>query len=252
MRWNAAKSSITNTRSERRELVGRQHGASIVEFVVVLPALLILGLGSIQSALFHQAKTTVTYATFEAARTGATTHALKAAMLDQFGLRLAPVFGGDGSGSDAMAAIAKGKTEARNAAITRIDIINPTQEAFQDFGVLNAETGRTEIPNSHLKHRNANDIRTNSGVNIQDANLLKIKTTYGYHLKVPLINSIVTAALKKIDKMQRSMTRTEFRSAQSPQYGCTARRGKMATWPPMALYPVVESCRMAKQLTLLR
>ncbi len=196
MRWNTANKQSKHRQPRRAR---RQRGAAIAEFVVVLPALLLLGLGSIQSALFHQAKTTVTYATFEAARTGATTNALKAAMLDQFGLRIAPVFGGDGSGSDAVAAIAKGKSEARNAGITRIDIINPTREAFQDFGVRNPKTGKIGISNSHLKRRNANDIRANSGVNIQDANLLKIKTTYGYQLKVPLINSLVTAALRKID-----------------------------------------------------
>lgn len=196
MRWNTAK---THSPYRQPGAARRQRGAAIAEFAVVLPALLMLGLGSIQSALFYQAKTTVTYATFEAARKGATNHGLKTPMLETFGLRMAPVFGGDGSGSDAVAAIAKGKTEASQSSITRIDIINPTREAFQEFGRPNPETGKIEIPNTHLKYRDAGDIRTNSGVNVQDANLLKIEATYGYQLKVPLINGLVTAALAKID-----------------------------------------------------
>ncbi len=196
MRWNTAKGQLPRP---KQRYPRRQRGAAIAEFVVVLPALLVLGLGSLQSALFYQAKTTVTYAAFEAARKGATLHGQKTPMLDEFGLRLAPVFGGDGSGSNALHAINKGQLEARDPRITGIDIINPTHEAFLEFGTDNPETGKIEIPNSHLQYRDATRIGASSGVNVQDANLLKIKITYGFALTVPLVNGLVTSALKRID-----------------------------------------------------
>lgn len=176
-----------------------QGGAAIAELVVVLPALLMLGLGVLQSALFYQAKTTVTYATFEAARKGAVTHAQRVPMLDEFGLRLAPIFGGDGSASKASLAIAKGKQETSNPAFTRIDILNPTRQAFTDFGSRNAANGKLEIPNTHLRFRDFASIGSNSGVNVQDANLLKIRTIYGFELKVPLISGAITNLLSQFN-----------------------------------------------------
>ncbi len=176
-----------------------QGGAAIAELVVVLPALLMLGLGVLQSALFYQAKTTVTYATFEAARKGAVTHAQRAPMLDEFGLRLAPVFGGDGSAEKAQRAINEGRKEALNPTLTRIAVLNPTRQAFADFGVRNSKNGKLEIPNTHLRYRDSEAIGADSRVNVQDANLLKIKTTYGFELKVPLINGAITTLLSQFD-----------------------------------------------------
>ncbi len=177
----------------------RHHGAAITELIVVLPALLMLGLGVLQSALFYQAKTTASYATFEAARKGATTHAQTAPMLEEFGMRMAPIFGGDGSADKAMEAIEEGKAEALNPTLTRINIINPTEEAFLDFGVSNPATGQQEIPNTYLRYRDPTIIGSRSRVNIQDANLLKIQTTYGFELKVPLVREVVTGVLKQFD-----------------------------------------------------
>ena len=82
--------------------------------------------------------------------------------------------------------------------MTRIDILNPTVEAFADHGEDNPEAGVREIPNSHLRHR-PREVKSASGVNIQDANLLKIKITHGFKLKVPLIDRVVPAVLMRTD-----------------------------------------------------
>jgi len=82
----------------------RQLG-SLVEFVVVTPALLLLGLGGFQGVMAYNAKSVLDYATFEAARKGAVTHAQIEPMREELGLRLAPVYGGDGSAEMAIAAI---------------------------------------------------------------------------------------------------------------------------------------------------
>ncbi|PVV14799.1 MAG: hypothetical protein B6D82_05215, partial [gamma proteobacterium symbiont of Ctena orbiculata] len=51
------------------------HGAAMTELLVSLPALLLMGLGGLQTALLFDAKMVINSATFEAARKGAVTHA---------------------------------------------------------------------------------------------------------------------------------------------------------------------------------
>ena len=175
----------------------RQRGASVTEFLVALPALLLLGLGTVQSILAYNAKTTLTYATFEAARVGAVTHAQPSRMRSELGIRLAPIFGGDGSPARAADALRRASLDVQDPRYTQIEILNPTRAAFDDFGETDAD-GRRILPNDHLRYRNR-DVGAQSGVNLQDANLLKIKITYGYDLQVPLIDRLLPAVLRQID-----------------------------------------------------
>ncbi|MCG7983460.1 MAG: pilus assembly protein [Candidatus Thiodiazotropha lotti] len=174
----------------------------MVEMLVSLPALLLLGLGGWQTALVYDAKTTINYATFEAARVGAVEHAQSSAIRNELGLRLAPLYGGDGSPRKAIAAITRSSLEVRDPRFTKITILNPTVEAFDDFGrdIVDPRTNQTHfgIPNSHLRWRDQ-AVNSNSGVNIQDANLLKIKTTFGYELKVPLMDRVLPAVMRMFD-----------------------------------------------------
>ncbi len=178
-----------------------QRGAAMTELLVSLPALLMMGLGGMQTALLFDAKTTINYATFEAARSGAVSHAQSDAMRQELGLRLGPLFGGDGSAEKAMSAVTLASLDVQDRRFTKIEIINPTIEAFNEFGrqIVNPRTGDEHfgIPNSHLRWRSA-DVGQ-SGVNIQDANLLKIKVTYGYQLKVPLIDRVIPAVMRVVD-----------------------------------------------------
>jgi hypothetical protein len=180
----------------------RQLGAAMAELLVSLPALLLLGLGGLQTALIYDAKTTINYATFEAARVGAVEHAQSSAIRDELGIRLAPLYGGDGSPRKAIAAITRSSLEVRDPRYTKIEIINPTVEAFDDFGqdIVDPRTNQTHfgIPNSHLRWRDQT-VNSHSGVNIQDANLLKIKTTFGYELKVPLMDRVISAVMRQFD-----------------------------------------------------
>ncbi|MCU7905165.1 MAG: DUF2235 domain-containing protein [Candidatus Thiodiazotropha sp. (ex Epidulcina cf. delphinae)] len=179
----------------------RQRGAAMSETLVSLSLLLLLGLGGVQTALLYDAKTTLNYATFEAARVGAVSHARSDAMREELGLRLAPLFGGDGSMRKAMAAITRAGLDVRNKGFTKIEIINPTIEAFDEFGrdLYDPQTDEMHfgIPNGHLRWR-SRDVGS-SGVNIQDANLLKIKVTYGYKLRVPLMDRLIPALMNRID-----------------------------------------------------
>ncbi|MCU7921009.1 MAG: pilus assembly protein, partial [Candidatus Thiodiazotropha sp. (ex Epidulcina cf. delphinae)] len=181
--------------------IRRQRGSAMTETLVSLPLLLLLGLGGLQTALLYDAKTTLNYATFEAARIGAVSHAQSDAMREELGLRLAPLFGGDGSMRKAMAAITRASLDVRDKGFTQIEIINPTIEAFDEFGrdLYDPRTDevRFGIPNGHLRWRSRSI--GSSGVNIQDANLLKIKVTYGYKLRVPLMDRLIPALMSRID-----------------------------------------------------
>ena len=189
------RTPLTHIRPVRKK---RQFGAAMAEFLVATPALLLLGLGGFQGVMAYNAKTVLDYATFEAARTGAVTHAQTGPMRETLGLRLAPVFGGDGSAKDAIAAITRASLDTQDTRYTKIQILNPTQQAFDDFGGPSPIPGVKEIQNSHLKYL-PNTPGATSQVSIQDANLLKIKVTYGYRLTVPLISNVVTALLEKTD-----------------------------------------------------
>ena len=163
----------------------------MVEFVIAAPVLLLLGLGTVQTGLLYHANTVLDYATFEAARKGAVNHAEPAIMQQEFGIRLAPVYGGDGSEASMLAAIQTSVTDNQSSPLTTLTVLNPTAEAFEDWGLTNALSGHLEIPNSHLRQRD--DARVPgpaSGVTLQDANILKLKATYGFELKVPLVNRL--------------------------------------------------------------
>lgn len=170
-----------------------EKGGSLVEFVIVAPALLLLGLGSLQMGLIYHAKTTLNYATFEAARTGSVNHALMGKMKSELGLRLAPVYGGDGTEGDAGEAIFKSGLDTQDPRFTKIEILNPTSAMFDAWGIPNAENGKIEIPNHHMRHQDASDIRAD--VNLADANLLKIRSTYGYRMQVPVVNLVFAKTL---------------------------------------------------------
>ena len=203
-----------------------QTGASLIEFMVALPAFLALGLGTFQTIMVYNAKTVLDYATFEAARTGAVTHAQSHKMRDTLGMRLAPIYGGDGTPEKAMAAITQGILEARDTGYTTIEVLNPTREAFDDFGQTNPETGRIEIPNSHLRYA-PRDIGATSGVNLQDANLLKIKVTYGYKLDVPFIDRLVTGTLQRLDPQNAAY----YRIGRIPLTAVATVRMQSEAWP---------------------
>ncbi|MET0064427.1 MAG: DUF6531 domain-containing protein, partial [Candidatus Thiodiazotropha endolucinida] len=178
-----------------------QCGAAMTELLVSLPALLLMGLGGLQTALLFDAKIIVNSATFEAVRKGAVNHAQSDAMRRELGLRLAPLFGGDGSAEKALSAITRASLDVQDSRFTEIEIINPTIEAFDEYGreIVDPRTGDVHfgIPNSHLRWR-ARDVGR-SGVNIQDANLLKVKVTYGYQLKVPLMDRVIPAVMRLVD-----------------------------------------------------
>ncbi|HZO20864.1 MAG TPA: TadE family protein [Steroidobacteraceae bacterium] len=183
----------------------RQAGATMVEFALVMPFALLLVLGLIQIGLMYSAKAVVNEAAFMAARAGAVQNAQVDKMTAAMQKALIPFYQ-DTTNSDAAtrltAALASAKADTDCASASqcflKIEVLNPTPAAFADFGITSgASQGHTFIPNDNLEFRShaVKGKTGGSGESIQDANALKIKVTYGYELKVPLIATLFKAVL---------------------------------------------------------
>jgi hypothetical protein len=171
----------------------RHHrGTAIVEAVIALPILLVVILGAIQFGLIYEAKATLNHASLQAARAGAVSNAEPGAIRRGLARGLAPLYSPDSSLQGVVSTVAQ-----LNAALmtdARVRILNPTRQAFTDFGEEAA--GIREIPNDRL-HARSTATGAASGLNIQDANILKLEVTYGYELKVPLVNWFISRVLQR-------------------------------------------------------
>ena len=170
-----------------------QRGAAVTEMVVVLPALLLVGLGAIQWALIYEAKSTLNHASMMAARAGAVDHASPTSMKLALARGLVPLYSPDKGATllDTDAYLRAGRDVF--GPFTRVKIINPTREAFDDFGADETGQGEVEIPNLRLHLEDAAPGAA-SGVNVQDANILKIQILHGHKLKVPFVGPILAQA----------------------------------------------------------
>lgn len=179
----------------------RQAGQSMTEFLVIAPLLLFVCFGTLQFVLLYQAKSTLDVAVLEAAREGAVNHGSMQAMRNGLARGLAPLYAREASTEGAANALAKAQIDAsRFSAIT---VLNPTQAAMEDYArpryYEDAQYPYTEIPNDSLMYRDsAAPPGSKSGINIQDANLLKIHVHYCYDMYVPLANKVIYYAANVI------------------------------------------------------
>ena len=186
----------------------RQEGATMVEFAIVSPFAILLVLGIIQLGLIFSAKEVVNEAAFLAARAGAVANAQVSEMRGTMIRALVPFYQDTTDTQDLRRlTVAMGKAMFENTTCIpvirctlKVEVLNPTPAAFDDFGI----TGRVPanqiyIPNDNLEYRPHNQIGSKSGLSIQDANALKIKVTYGYEIKVPLMKSVIRAVMCGFD-----------------------------------------------------
>ena len=171
-------------------------GQSITEFVIIIPILLLLILGTLQFALIYMAKATLNQAAMTGARQGAVSNASLCAIRRGVVKGLTPLYQGTGNNASVL-----GYTEARTRAWiatmegtfggpgnVSIDLLNPSSKSFSDF--QQSVAGKQEIPNSRLLYRNTT-VGSSSGQTIQDANLLKIRVHYCYKLIVPTVSTLL-------------------------------------------------------------
>lgn len=174
----------------------RQRGQSATEFLIVFPVVILLVFGIIQMALLYQGRATLNYATMLAARAGALHNGDASAMRNAFARGLAPLFAATASPTGFAEALAKASAETSKASfLTRIEVLNPTDDALKDFGrdKLDGKGGK-ELPNDTLSYRST-AAGGSSKISIQDANLLHLRVTYCYRLIVPVIGRMLRAAL---------------------------------------------------------
>lgn len=174
---------VTTTTSRAR----RQLGAALAEAAIALPILIVVFLAAIQFGFVYQAKATLNHAVLQAARAGAVRNGEPAALRHGLALGLAPLSSPDASMQGAAEAVAR--IEAKLLTDARIRILNPTRESFDDFAI--ERDGVRELPNDRL-HTLGTELGTRGGLNVQDANLLRVEVTYGYELKVPLVNGFLS------------------------------------------------------------
>ena len=189
----------------------REHGATLVEFVIAAPLVLFILLVLMQYALLFHAKSQLNYATFEAARAGTVANARPTAIRAAFDRAMTGYHGGGTTSVELAAARTKALAEAPFA---RIEILSPTRESFDDFHspALAARMGEAArvIPNTNLAHLHCpidrpacrgNPASNASGQTLQDANLLKLRISYGIPVikQIPLAGPFMARALAVLD-----------------------------------------------------
>ncbi|RDI98522.1 pilus assembly protein [Dyella solisilvae] len=169
-----------------------QYGQATVEFVIIAMVLFTLLLGIFQMTLVYRAKATLDYAAYEAVRSGATSHASQSAMREGLARGLMALYAHSSDTQGAVEAYAKARLDLALPIGSTIEIISPTQAAFDDFAEAQDDQKSTRaIPNDTLAFR-SRGVGSRSGMNVQDANLLKVRVVYGYPLVVPFIGDAIT------------------------------------------------------------
>ncbi len=182
----------------KRKRILSQRGQSMTEFIIIVPVAFTLIFGCLQFALIYQAKITLNYAAYSAARIASVNHATFASARRGFTIGMAPFFAYD---DDSMV-VAKSLQVADDLVTNgyvKLVRINPTAAAFSAFGQERKQDEDDDnsddivvIPNDNLMYRNAG---VAANVNIQDANLLKIGVVYCYHLSFPFIREAIRDAV---------------------------------------------------------
>ncbi len=158
------------SQSFKRRRVFDQSGQASVEFILIFPVLFLILWSIIQFSQMYQAKTALHFATFNAARHAAVRSGTFDAAREGLIKGMIPFY----TTSPEPNAVWQAEQEViehwDDEELFCINRINPTDAAFLDFG--------DPIPNDNLLYREPTI--GSSGLNIQDANLLKIEAVYCY------------------------------------------------------------------------
>lgn len=190
----------------------RNRGAGLVEFVLVAPTLLAMTMAALQYGMVFHARFSLNYAAFEGARAAALDHASIASIERALARALTPYFGGGDQPAALAAAAARARADVAGA--IRIEILSPTRESFDDYhspdAARRAGTRARTIPSASLPFRscppdrpgcNANPAHNASGQTLADANLLKLRITWGIppQKQMPLAGRFFVWALRTLD-----------------------------------------------------
>jgi hypothetical protein len=166
-------------------------GQSMVEFLILLPSLLLIVFGIIQFSLIFQANSILRHAAFIGARQGALSNGKMESIKDGVASAMTPLFmrvnSPSGPGINDLARARMISTiEIFNPHTTFIEILSPTSDAFEEHNTFHNNV--FAIPNDNLMYR---PTAIKGGVSVQDANLLKIRVSYCFKLVVPFVNKLI-------------------------------------------------------------
>jgi hypothetical protein len=170
---------------------GRQRGAAMAATVIALPVLGALIGGAVQLGLLFEAKSTLNHAVLQAARAGMTNRAETETLATGLVRGLLPLYS-PAPDIGSVGSALRNQVFPDVVLNSCLRILNPTREAMNEFRI-----GRA-LPNADIAQRSANV--GNSGVNVQDANLLKVYAVYGAPLIVPIIGPLFATALSSSDQ----------------------------------------------------
>ncbi|MBN9409126.1 MAG: pilus assembly protein [Burkholderiales bacterium] len=178
-------------------------GQSIVEYLIILPTLLLLLLSAVQFGLLYQVKSQLNYATFNAVRTGALKNGSMTSMKDSLAAGLSPLFTHKPGLEGMLRGRLVGTIEVFNPMVTKVTVLNPTSTMFDAHKAADPRgSGKQQIPNDNLQYR---PTTVKGGVNIQDANILKIRVTYCAKLVVPIANVVFYTLVSGADDISNVM-----------------------------------------------
>jgi len=186
------------------KIIKIHRGAAMIETIIAFPVLMMLGLGILHVGLIFQAKTNLEYAALMAARYAASTEG-GFNVLDLEDIIWHRMRASRYHPDDAI-------TPKDRNNIT-IEVLGPSTEMFDDFGVNTSLDGTDDecpmvdciIPNDNLINRSTTS-GSASGVSIQDANILRLKITYGLDTKVPFMRPFFINSSKLLSGTEISAT----------------------------------------------
>jgi Flp pilus assembly protein TadG len=200
----------------------KQEGVSMIEFAVIAPVVLLVGLGMLQIGFLMHAKSALNFALLEGARLGAVSNGNVGEIDRGIISGLVPYRGGGTSASDLAATYVSVSAEFQQGKLEqwiKLRQLSPVTQSFTDWAEPAVdETGASvqEIPNANLAFLRCTKVPTGGtsgtksssacgargeaiGVNSQqtlaDANLLKLELKYGVKVAVPFVGRIVTLGM---------------------------------------------------------
>ena len=122
----------------------KDSGQSMTEFVIITPLMLLIILGALQFALIYNAKTTVNYTAFQAARSGAVNHGKKLNIERAFVRNMSALYTHNDNISSLQNARTRVEDDIANNYVC-IERINPANDSFTDHALPSGE-----IPNDNV------------------------------------------------------------------------------------------------------
>lgn len=177
----------------------RQGGAGMIEFSIVAVPLLLLGLGSIETAHWLLTRQVVSLALLEAGRAGISAHAKPNVITAAFEHALLPLFpasAGNSARQNLQLAFQKRRRDTAGAP-WQMAVLSPTTAAFNDFAdpqlTRTVQGGLAAINNHYLyeqdQRRRAQGwpqgLGPESKISIYQANTLTLRLTYLHEPVVP-------------------------------------------------------------------